>query len=445
MESKIENDSVIVKGKSMLAGEIELPAAKNAVLPLIAAAVISKEEIVIKNCRPLSDINKMMEIIRHLGGEAYFSYSDIVINCKYAEPRKIDEKFTGEIRSSVFLLGPLLARFGNAELCYPGGCEIGLRPIDLHIDGLKRLGVSICEKGGIICCDGKNMKAGDVCLDFPSVGATENLIMASVFLEGNTIIRNAAKEPEIRDLADFINMLGGRVYGAGTDTICVQGVKKIMGGIYRPMPDRIVAGTIMAAGAVCGGKIRLKNYCERDMKAVEAKYRQAGAKIIHEKNTASVEFCGRIKSVRKTETQPFPGFPTDMQPVFTSSLCYAAGTGVVVENLFESRFRYVGQAYKNRCRRYGKRQGCHYSRKSLSARRDNESRRSSRRRRAYSCRARSRGRKHYKRNAARRQGILPYREHIFIARCQYRENKTRLSRIMRFKQKNCCIMRRFLI
>ncbi|MBS6477451.1 MAG: UDP-N-acetylglucosamine 1-carboxyvinyltransferase [Firmicutes bacterium] len=346
MESKIENDSVIVKGKSMLAGEIELPAAKNAVLPLIAAAVISKEEIVIKNCRPLSDINKMMEIIRHLGGEAYFSYSDIVINCKYAEPRKIDEKFTGEIRSSVFLLGPLLARFGNAELCYPGGCEIGLRPIDLHIDGLKRLGVSICEKGGIICCDGKNMKAGDVCLDFPSVGATENLIMASVFLEGNTIIRNAAKEPEIRDLADFINMLGGRVYGAGTDTICVQGVKKIMGGIYRPMPDRIVAGTIMAAGAVCGGKIRLKNYCERDMKAVEAKYRQAGAKIIHEKNAASVEFCGRIKSVRKTETQPFPGFPTDMQPVFTSSLCYAAGTGVVVENLFESRFRYVGQLIK---------------------------------------------------------------------------------------------------
>ncbi len=346
METIVENERLVINGKRPLTGEIELPAAKNAVLPMLAAAVMSEEEIVIRNCRPLSDVNKMLEIIRHLGGKAYFSGGDIIINCKYAQPKKIDEKFTGEIRSSVFLLGPLLAKFGCAELSYPGGCEIGLRPIDLHIDGLKRLGVSVRECGGSIYCDGKNMKAGDVCLDFPSVGATENLIMASVFLEGNTVIRNAAKEPEIRDLAGFINMLGGKVYGAGTDTVCVQGVKKIMGGIYRPVPDRIVAGTVIAAVAVCGGKIRLTNYCERDLKAVEAKYRQAGAKISHEKNAASFEFRGRIKSVRKTETQPFPGFPTDMQPIFTSSMCFASGTAIVVENLFESRFRYVGQLIK---------------------------------------------------------------------------------------------------
>ena len=346
METIVENERLVINGKRLLSGEIELPAAKNAVLPMLAAAVMSEEEIVIRNCRPLSDVNKMLEIIRHLGGKAYFSGGDIIINCKYAQPKKIDEKFTGEIRSSVFLLGPLLAKFGCAELSYPGGCEIGLRPIDLHIDGLKRLGVSVRECGDSIYCDGKNMKAGDVCLDCPSVGATENLIMASVFLEGNTVIRNAAKEPEIRDLAGFINMLGGKVYGAGTDTVCVQGVKKIMGGIYRPVPDRIVAGTVIAAGAVCGGKIRLTNYCERDLKAVEAKYRQAGAKISHEKNAASFEFRGRIKSVRKTETQPFPGFPTDMQPIFTSSMCFASGTGIVVENLFESRFRYVGQLIK---------------------------------------------------------------------------------------------------
>ncbi len=346
METIVENERLVINGKRSLTGEIELPAAKNAVLPMLAAAVMSEAEIVIRNCRPLSDVNKMLEIIRHLGGKAYFSGGDIIINCKYAKPKKIDEKFTGEIRSSVFLLGPLLAKFGCSELSYPGGCEIGLRPIDLHIDGLKRLGVSVRECGGSIYCDGKNMKAGDVCLDFPSVGATENLIMASVFLEGNTVIRNAAKEPEIRDLAGFINMLGGKVYGAGTDTVCVQGVKKIMGGIYRPVPDRIVAGTVIAAGAVCGGKIRLTNYCERDLKAVEAKYRQAGAKISHEKNAASFEFRGRIKSVRKTETQPFPGFPTDMQPIFTSSMCFASGTAIVVENLFESRFRYVGQLIK---------------------------------------------------------------------------------------------------
>lgn len=346
METIVENENLVINGKRPLAGEIKLPAAKNAVLPLLAAAVMSEEEIIIKNCRPLSDVNKMLEIIRHLGGKAYFSGDNIIINCKYAAPQKIDEKFTGEIRSSVFLLGPLLAKFGCAELSYPGGCEIGLRPIDLHIEGLKRLGVFVGERGGSIYCDGKNMKAGDVCLDFPSVGATENIIMASVFLEGNTIIRNAAKEPEIRDLADFINMLGGKVYGAGTDTICVQGVKKIMGGIYRPLPDRIVAGTAIAACAVCGGEIRLTNYCERDLKAVESKYRQTGAKITHEKNAASFGFRGRIKSVRKTETQPFPGFPTDMQPIFTSSMCFASGTGIVVENLFESRFRYVGQLIK---------------------------------------------------------------------------------------------------
>lgn len=339
-------DRVTIEGKRRLFGEIGLPSAKNAVLPLIAATIISESDVIIKNCQPLSDVKKMIEIIDYLGGNARFEGGDLFINCKYAEEKTVGEKYTGEIRSSVFLLGPLLSRFGIARISYPGGCEIGLRPIDLHIDGLKKLGVEISEENGRIICDGSNMHAGEICLDFPSVGATENFIMASVRLSGTTVIRNAAKEPEITDLAGFINVLGGKVYGAGTDTVCIVGVNRLMGGIYKPMPDRIVAGTIMAAVSACGGKVLLKNYCERDIKATENKFRQTGMKITHGDKTALVERQFRPKAVRKTETQPFPGFPTDMQPLFLSALCFAGGTSVMVENLFESRYRYTRQLIK---------------------------------------------------------------------------------------------------
>lgn len=339
-------ECLIVNGKRKLNGEITLPAAKNAVLPLLALTSATEDDIVLKGCCPLADVMKMLEIITYLGGTARFIGSDIHVCCEAVRPKEIGEKFTGEIRSSIFMLGPMLARFRHAEICYPGGCEIGLRPIDLHIEGLKRLGVEISEQGGKLICDGGNMRAGEVYLDFPSVGATENLIMASIYLPGRTIIRNAAMEPEIRDLGAFINMLGGKVYGAGSDTVCIEGVKKLSGGVYRPVPDRIVAGTYIAALAVCGGKVTLSNYRERDMKAIEAKFRQAGVSVSH-RDEAAV-FCATeiLRAVRKTETQPFPGFPTDMQPQFAAALCYAKGLSIVVENMFESRFRYTRQLLK---------------------------------------------------------------------------------------------------
>lgn len=339
-------ECLIVNGKRKLNGEITLPAAKNAVLPLLALTSATEDDIVLKGCCPLADVMKMLEIITYLGGTARFIGSDIHVCCEAVRPKEIGEKFTGEIRSSIFMLGPMLARFRHAEICYPGGCEIGLRPIDLHIEGLKRLGVAISEQGGKLICDGGNMRAGEVYLDFPSVGATENLIMASIYLPGRTIIRNAAMEPEIRDLGAFINMLGGKVYGAGSDTVCIEGVKKLSGGVYRPVPDRIVAGTYIAALAVCGGKVTLSNYRERDMKAIEAKFRQAGVSVSH-RDEAAV-FCATeiLRAVRKTETQPFPGFPTDMQPQFAAALCYAKGLSIVVENMFESRFRYTRQLLK---------------------------------------------------------------------------------------------------
>ncbi len=339
-------ESFKITGGNKMCGTVVLPSAKNAVLPLIACSVASCEEIVLKNCKRLSDADKMLKMIKNLGGKAEFVNADIVIDCSGLKESVISDKLASEIRSSIFLLGPMLSRFGYVEISRPGGCEIGLRPIDLHIDGLKRLNVKIFERNGLLICDGSKMRSADVYLDFPSVGATENLIMASLKLNGVTIIRNAAKEPEITDLANFINMIGGRVFGAGTDTVCVEGVKKLYGGIYEPIPDRIVAGTYMAACAVSGGEIRLENCGKNDMSALLDKFERAGCKTVFEKRDIVFSAPERLKCVGRTETQPFPGFPTDMQPQLVAMLCFSDGTSVVVENVFESRFKYTMQLQK---------------------------------------------------------------------------------------------------
>ena len=339
-------EKLIINGKRKLSGQLTLPAAKNAVLPLLALTVATRGDIRLRGCLPIADVVKMLDILTFLGAKAYFDGNDICVNCADVQPKPLSERFTGGIRSSIFMLGPILARFGQAEICYPGGCEIGLRPIDLHIEGLKRLGVKIIEKNGFLVCDGSEMHAADVYLDFKSVGATENLMMAALFLPGTTVIRNAAQEPEIRDLGAFINRLGGKVFGAGGDTVCVEGVKRLSGGDYTPVSDRIAAGTYMAALAACGGSITLKNYCECDMKAAEEKFGQCGVVIRHRKGEADFTLPGRVRSVRKIETQPFPGFPTDMQPQITAATCFARGTSIIVENLFENRFKYTRQLQK---------------------------------------------------------------------------------------------------
>lgn len=339
-------DSYIITGGNRLNGKVSVSAAKNVVLPIIACSLMSKDDIILKNCERLKDVEKMLDIAVNLGGKAYFDGNSIHINCKDLQQKPITSEYTSQIRSSIFILGPLLTRFGYAEISHPGGCEIGLRPIDLHLEGLRMLGVNITEKNGIIICDGSNMKSADIYLDFPSVGATENIIMASVQLNGTTIIRNAAKEPEIRDLAKFINMLGGRVFGAGSDTICVEGVRKLGGGIYNPISDRIITGTIMSACAVCGGEILIDNCDFESINALIDKFRQSGCKI--KKYGGSILFASdeRPKSIRKIETQPFPGFPTDMQPQMCAMLAYAKGVSVMVENVFENRFKYTMQLKK---------------------------------------------------------------------------------------------------
>lgn len=237
------------------------------------------------------------------------------------------------------MLGPLVARFKQAKVAYPGGCNIGTRPIDLHIKGLEALNVKIIERHGYIYCNGENMKCGEVHLDFPSVGATENIIMASVLLDGTTKIYNAAKEPEIEDLQNFINAMGGCVRGAGTSTIEIEGVKKLNSVCYTPISDRIIAGTYLIACACAGGKVELNNtFCGFNT-ALISKLKQSGCNIKTKSDNIIIEVGLRPKSISKIETMPYPGFPTDLQSQMLTLQTLSRGTSVIVENLFETRFK----------------------------------------------------------------------------------------------------------
>lgn len=335
-----------VTGGNRLDGRLKIASAKNAVLPIIAGALLSEEDILIKNCSALSDITAMMKIIRSTGGKAEYDGNNILINCRNSNPALIESDLTGKIRSSIFIMGPILARFKHAALSYPGGCEIGLRPIDLHIFGLKKLNVKIREENGHIICDGSDMKSAEIDLDFPSVGATENIMMAAVFLNGKTTIRNAAREPEIVDLADFINSIGGKIYGAGTDTLVVEGVKKLSGGEYTPVPDRIAGCTFLAACALTGGDVYLENLRSDTVNAVTEKLMRAGCELTRGYDFVRIRSSGKLKAIHKVETQPYPGFPTDMQAPLVAMLTRANGCSVMVENLFENRYKYTVQLNK---------------------------------------------------------------------------------------------------
>ncbi len=335
----------IVGGK-MLEGSVKLGGAKNAILPIIACCIMIKDEVVLHECPHLSDIDCMIRIIKAGGGKAYYEGDSLVINCKDFIPICLGEEYTCSLRASLFVVGPMLSAFKKACISFPGGCEIGLRPIDLHVSGLKSLSVGINRNKGMIECDGTYMKNADVFLDFPSVGATENIIMASVLSEGVTNICNCAKEPEICDLANFINVMGGKVYGAGTDRITVEGVKRLSGGRYFPMKDRIVAGTYLIAGAMQAKEIVIERANVLHLFPLIKKLSYSGAKILTEKRRIIIKRSQRLRPIKKTETQPYPGFPTDLQPQFVTYLSLCRGCSVIVENLFESRFSYTVQLKK---------------------------------------------------------------------------------------------------
>lgn len=328
-----------IKGGRKLSGNLEIVSAKNSLLPILAGAILCSEDIIIKKVAKFSDVIYMTKILESLGSDCYFDDDTLMINSKFADKYLVKDEFTKKVRSSVFMLGPLLARFKKAKVAYPGGCNIGNRPIDLHIKGLKNLNVQIEEKHGYIICDGINMRAGEIHLDFPSVGATENIMMASVLLKGITTIRNAAKEPEIVDLQEFINSMGGKVSGAGSSTITIEGVDTLHSTVFTPISDRIVAGTYLISCAMCGGDIYLKG-CDKEYNyPLIDKLINSGCTIKEDKNGIEIISNIRPKSIATIETQPYPGFPTDLQNQILAMQTISMGNSLIIENLYESRFK----------------------------------------------------------------------------------------------------------
>ena len=335
-------ESLVIQGGRRLEGSLHVDGAKNAALPILAACVLTAEAVHLRDVPDILDVRRMADILRMLGCDASRRGRDMTVCAANISRSEMPDQLSKQIRSSIFLLGPILSRFRQATVTYPGGCEIGLRPIDLHLSGLRALGVEIREEGGVIRCDGRAMHAGEIHLDYPSVGATENVIMAAVCLDGTTTIHNAAREPEIVDLCRFITAMGGRIRGAGCATVQVDGVKRLHGAAYTPMPDRIVAGTLLAAGAITGGEVVLTNAPVTDMHAICAKLKEMGCHLQEEPDRITLRAPQRLNAFPVLQTQPHPGFPTDMQAQMLALLSVAEGTGVIVENVFENRFAHAG-------------------------------------------------------------------------------------------------------
>ncbi len=336
-------DTYIINGGEKLYGKVEIQRAKNTVLPLLAASVLTDEPVKIRGVPAINDVENMLRILGEVGCKIKRQKDCAVIDGSNAVSHEIPTRLTKELRSSVFMLGSVLTRFGRAKISYPGGCDIGLRPIDLHLSGLKRLGVEIVEKDGFIHCKAKKLVGAEILLDFPSVGATENIILAAVKAEGVTVIRNAAKEPEIVDLQNFLNAMGAKVRGAGGGTVVIEGVKRLRGVEYTPIGDRIEAGTYLIAAAACGGEIETHGLPPENIAALLHKLRENGCKIHTKNDKILLSSDGRLKSVDLVETMPFPGFPTDLQAQYASLCCKARGTTLIVENLFETRYRYAAE------------------------------------------------------------------------------------------------------
>ena len=331
-------EGFMVHGGECIQGVERIQAAKNAVLPILAAAILTEDEVLIRDCPELRDVHAMTGMLKMLGCRCEMRESSLSIQSSALHNWEMPDEISKEIRSSIFLLGPILGRLRKATVTYPGGCEIGIRPIDLHLKGLKALGVKISDDRGILYCDGKNMHAGDVYLDYPSVGATENVMMAAALLPGVTYIHNAAREPEIEDLQQFINAMGGCVRGAGTQLIEIEGVERLHGACFTPMPDRIVAGTLLCAAAITGGEITLENVRPWDMIPMEAKLAEMGCRLYDDKDRVHLSAPKRLQAFSALQTQPHPGFPTDMQAQMMAVSAVAQGTTVIVENVFENRF-----------------------------------------------------------------------------------------------------------
>lgn len=339
-------DKYIINGGNRLYGSVEIQTAKNSVLPILAAAVLTDEKVRIKNIPAITDVDNMVKILSKLGCKAVYEGNDIVIDSSNADCYEIPSELAHELRSSIFLLGSIISRFHMAKIAYPGGCDIGLRPVDLHLTGLKRLGVEITEANGYIICKCDRLQGTEIMLDCPSVGATENIMLAAVKAEGTTVIKNAAREPEIEDMQRFLNELGAKVAGAGSGTIVIEGVEKLGGCEFLPIADRIETGTFLIAAAMCGGEVEVCATSPENISSLLHKLRENGCKIYTNDDKIVIISHKRPSAVKSVETQPYPGFPTDLQAQMTALCSISRGHTIITENLFETRFKYVPELKK---------------------------------------------------------------------------------------------------
>jgi len=337
---------LLIRGGKKLCGEIDIQGSKNAALPIIAATILSGEECVIHNCPHLADTRAALEIIRQLGGKAECDGHTVVINNEDISASEICNELMCSMRSSVLFLGSLLSRRKKAVISYPGGCDIGLRPIDLHLKAFRELGVTVEETGGYIYCSLEKLRPNIINLLFPSVGATENIMLLAAVSDGETIITNAAREPEIVDLQNFLNAMGAKIFGAGSETIRILGVEKLKKVEYNIISDRIFAATCACAAACCGGDVVLRQVEPEHIRLMLSMLKDSGCRISSGKRYVRIQAEERPRGLGKIMTSPYPGFPTDAQALFMSALATAEGTTVFVENIFESRYKHVPELLK---------------------------------------------------------------------------------------------------
>ena len=333
---------LLVTGGKRLSGKVSVQGSKNSSLPILAATLLCRDECVIHNCPRLSDVEASIRILRYLGCTAKREGNTLIVNTRGMSRYDIPSELMHQMRSSIIFLGAVLARCHRARLSSPGGCELGPRPIDLHLSSLRQMGIDIREEHGMLECVAEDgLKAAHIALSFPSVGATENILLASVLCKGTTIITNAAREPEIIDLADFLTACGAKIDGAGEGTMIIEGVERLKGAVHAIIPDRIVAATLMSAAAVTRSSITLEGICQSHLGAVIPVFLQTGCQIECAGGDLTFSAPYHLKAPKLIRTMPYPGFPTDAQAPLMSVAAVSQGITVFVENMFESRYKHV--------------------------------------------------------------------------------------------------------
>ncbi|WP_027632601.1 UDP-N-acetylglucosamine 1-carboxyvinyltransferase [Clostridium hydrogeniformans] len=336
-------DKLVIKGGVPLKGEITISAAKNSILPIIAASILSGDKCIINNAPTLEDVYVICDLLSSMNTKVSFNDNNIYIDTSgILSTDEPDGDLVRKMRASFLIMGPMLSRFGKVKISLPGGCNIGTRPIDLHLKGFRALGANIDLGYGYVEAKAEKLKGNNIYLDFPSVGATENIMMAAVLAEGETIIENAAEEPEIKDLANFLIQMGANIQGAGSDTIRITGVKNLHGVSYTPIFDRIEAGTYMIAAAITNSKVKISGVEEEYLRPVIAKLIESGASLEIGEKFIIVNGHNGLRAM-DIKTMPYPGFPTDMQAQIMSLACLSKGTSIITETVFENRFMHAGE------------------------------------------------------------------------------------------------------